>query len=141
MAGFVTLAWICSSPGALVPGLAVVPASGCCDCGGSFNVFNIGSATGMSGLEASGACGEVRCTWSPPETEGCRLFELALVAAGNCHVTATASDGRQVSTDFGVTVAQVNCCGNIYRFDPVPVGTTNGTVSITFPDAVPDGGI
>lgn len=132
------MAWIWSRPGLLLPGVLALPSSGClCDCGGNLgNSVSVSSSTPMSGLDVSGdGCGEATC--SSPETSGaCRQFMVTLVHAGSCHLTATATDGRQAAIDVTVTVDHTNCCGNFYK------AGSNGqsTGEITFSGAGSDGG-
>ena len=126
-------------PGVLLPGLLAVPASGCfCDCSGTYNIFGVDSATPMTGLEISGeGCGESSCIFPDPDIQGaCRGYDVKLVRPGSCHLTATAPDGRQATTDVTVKFLRGSCCGDYYTVDgDEGQGQGHGTVVLTFPTA------
>jgi hypothetical protein len=139
--GLIALTWLTSSPGVLLPSLLAVPSSGCCDCLGDGSFLNVGSATEMSRLDVSGdACSAALCTWTPDGE--CREFRVDLLRAGGCHLTATATDGRQASLDVTVTMEKTTCCGNVYTtgLQSQGAGDANTTI-ITFSGPTPDGGI
>jgi hypothetical protein len=143
LAGLVTLTWAWLKPALLLPGLVAVPASGClCDCGGDFNNLRVASSTPMTRLDVAGdGCGTTSsCEWAP---EGnCREFVINLVAVGTCHVTATATDGRQASTDVTVTLLKTTCCGRIYGTGRADEGPGHGpdTATVTFTGGGDGGG-
>lgn len=133
LASLATFVWIWATPSLLLPGLLVVPTSGClCDCSGSFNNLRVGSSTAMSKLDVSGdGCGKSSC-YDFATGGACQEFTVKLVKVGSCHLTATATDGRQASTDVTIGLLKHDCCGDYY--------TTDHAVSITFPGAGVDGG-
>jgi hypothetical protein len=139
LAGVLTMAWIWSRPGLLLPGVLALPSSGCfCDCSGEFNTLHASSSTPMTTLDVSGdGCGATACVSAAPDAGGaCHEFTVKLVQAGSCHLTGTAADGRQSSTDVTVGVRRTDCCGNIYttgRNDFVGLGSDD--VNLTFSSA------
>ena len=103
-----------------MPGLLALPASGCCDCGGTFNELTVTSDTPITALDVSGdACHDVSCDNPSREVVGgCYEYRVRLIRVGNCSVTASAGGGQQ-SKDLAVTLLKQNCCGNIYTADSV----------------------
>jgi hypothetical protein len=139
--GLVTVAWICSSPGVLLPALVAVPASGCCDCAGEYNDLWVTSSTVMSRLDVSGDGCEKTTDRDVAVDGGYRQFHVELVGVGTCHLTATAADGRQATTDVKVSFKRESCCGNYYETDRHDyTGHGGDGVQITFSNASPDGG-
>ena len=114
-----------------------MPASGClCDCTGTYNTLWVGSATPMTSIDVSGnGCGQSYCADSDRDVPGaCVGFNVRLVAPGSCHVTGTATDGRQASTDVTVRFLKGSCCGDYYTTDrtEVPLHSGGDTVLLTF---------
>jgi hypothetical protein len=131
--GLVTLAWICSSPGVLLPGLVALPASGCCDCAGEYNDLWVVSQTVMSRLDVSGDACSKTSGRDQAVDGGYHQFHVELVGVGICHLTATATDGRQASTDVTVSFDRESCCGNYYETDRHDYTGHGGSgVEITF---------
>jgi hypothetical protein len=125
-----------ATPSVLVPGLLAVPASGCCDCTGTYNTLWVYATAPMSGVEISGdGCGASTCREQDRNVaSACREFSVKLVRPGVCHLVGTATDGRMASTDVAVRFLKGSCCGNYYTTDPEDSTTGGGdTVLLTFP--------
>jgi hypothetical protein len=114
--------------------LLLLPTASCCDCAGIYNMFRAGSQHGrvvISSLSVGGdGCGSAVCAESAGGG-GCFQFMVPLKQAGTCHLTATASDGRQATADVTVQYTKTTCCGKQYS-----VGAND--VDLSF--AAPDGG-
>lgn len=117
----------------LILGIGAIAPAGCsstrveCSCAAS--TFQVSSGVPITGLVASGAaCSALPYCFRPLAGGQCDLFVVPLTAAGNCHVAASAADGRQAQ--FDETVTALGGCCNAYRsndeqislFPPIDAG-------------------
>jgi hypothetical protein len=122
-----------------------------CDC--VIHTFLVSSGVPMIGLAASGtACSMPPRCFRPLDGGQCDQFAITFTAAGTCHFTALAADGRQGT--FDETVSKVDGCCTIYRGPdaeislfpaidggPQPIDAASDTRGPDVADAAPTGGI
>ena len=109
----------------LASALIALTEAGCpgsCNCPNSTQYVSFPAALDVQ-LTATGEA----CTAAPYCVEegdggGCTEYDLYFTNAGNCHLTATAADGRQVSLDVTAHVLYKDtCCGTAYDTDSTPL--------------------
>ena len=119
----------------LVPILLALTETGCpssCNCPhSSFVSFRFPAELDVQLAATGGACPYTPSCDQHGDGGGCTYYEVTLARTGDCHVTATAADGRQESADLTAVVEWVSdCCGTSYGVDSPPSLTFDQDASL-----------
>jgi hypothetical protein len=99
---------------------------GSCNCPSSSGLDLVFPAELNVQLAATGeACRNAPACYQRGDGGSCIQYDVPFTNSGNCHLTATAADGRVESADLTVVGSSAGCCGTRYDVDSTtPVSLT-----------------
>jgi hypothetical protein len=104
----------------LLPLLIGPVEGGCspCNCPDSVSFFQFPAELDVQLAATGEACSSAPFCEEHGDGGACTEYTLRFTGTGACHLTATASDGRQVSADVSAGVLYADtCCGTAYGPD------------------------